>query len=100
MVGRSPARFLAPLALLGVVLALVLVMHRPADSSSPSPSQSAADIQHAAPHHAKRTYVVRSGDTLSTIAADAGISLPALQKLNPEIDPNAIRPGQRLRLRP
>ena len=41
------------------------------------------------------TYKVRKGDTLSEIAEDAGISLAALIKLNPQIkNPNLINPGQ------
>ena len=41
------------------------------------------------------TYKVQKGDTLSEIAADAGISVSALLKLNPQIkNPNLIKPGQ------
>lgn len=41
------------------------------------------------------TYKVRKGDTLSEIAEDAGLSLAALLKLNPQIkNPNLINPGQ------
>jgi hypothetical protein len=41
------------------------------------------------------TIKVQKGDTLSEIAADAGISLSALLKLNPQIkNPNLIKPGQ------
>ena len=41
------------------------------------------------------TYKVRKGDTLSEIAEDAGISLAALLKLNPQIkNKNLINPGQ------
>jgi LysM repeat protein len=41
------------------------------------------------------TIKVKKGDTLSEIAEDAGISLSALLKLNPQIkNPNLIKPGQ------
>jgi len=41
------------------------------------------------------TKKVKKGDTLSEIAEDAGISLSALLKLNPQIkNPNLINPGQ------
>jgi len=41
------------------------------------------------------TVTVKKGDTLSAIAAKAGISLSALIKLNPQItNPNLIKPGQ------
>jgi LysM repeat protein len=40
-------------------------------------------------------YVVKSGDTLSAIARDKGVSLSALVKANPQIlHPDLIRPGQ------
>jgi LysM repeat protein len=41
------------------------------------------------------TYTVKKGDTLSAIAAKAGISLKQLIGLNPQIkNPNLINPGQ------
>jgi hypothetical protein len=41
------------------------------------------------------TYEVRKGDTFSEIAEDAGLSLSALIKLNPQIkNPSLIKPGQ------
>ena len=40
-------------------------------------------------------YIVRSGDTLTAIAARFGVSLAALEAANPQIsDPNRIFPGQ------
>ena len=49
----------------------------------------------AAPSAAGGNYTVRSGDTLSGIAARHGVSLAALERANPQIgDPNRIRPGQ------
>jgi LysM repeat protein len=44
-------------------------------------------------------YVVRNGDTLSSIAQRAGVSLSALVRANPSLsDPNKLRIGQQLRL--
>jgi LysM repeat protein len=43
-------------------------------------------------------YVVRSGDTLSTIAARFGLSTAGILALNPTIDPAVIVTGQVLRL--
>ncbi|MGD9100238.1 MAG: LysM peptidoglycan-binding domain-containing protein [Anaerolineae bacterium] len=44
------------------------------------------------------TYVVRSGDTLSQIARQFGLSLTALARLNGITNPALIHPGQVLRL--
>ena len=45
-------------------------------------------------------YTVRSGDTLSKIAKEHGMSLNALKKLNPQItNPNLIRVGQKIKVK-
>ena len=50
------------------------------------------------PAPAKRTYVVKSGDTLSGIAARFGTSWQALAQKNNLANPNLIFPGQVLRI--
>ena len=50
------------------------------------------------PAPAKRTYVVRSGDNLSAIAARFGTSWQALAQKNGLSNPNLIFPGQVLRI--
>lgn len=45
------------------------------------------------------TYMVKSGDTLSAIAAKYGTTVSALTTLNGIRNPNLIYPGQKLRLR-
>jgi LysM repeat protein len=47
----------------------------------------------------RRVYVVRSGDTLVTIAARTGVPIEELLSLNPSIDPQGLVTGQRLKLR-
>uniref|UniRef100_A0A6J5ZSG8 Unannotated protein n=1 Tax=freshwater metagenome TaxID=449393 RepID=A0A6J5ZSG8_9ZZZZ len=46
------------------------------------------------------TYTVRSGDTLSSISIETGIPLATIQELNPDIDTQALQPGQKLQLKP
>ncbi|MEY3529847.1 MAG: LysM domain [Verrucomicrobiota bacterium] len=43
------------------------------------------------------SYAVQKGDTLSGIAKKAGISLKALQDLNPDVNPNRMQIGQLLK---
>lgn len=43
-------------------------------------------------------YVVKPGDTLSRIAAERGLSVAAITRLNELADPDRLRPGQRLLL--
>jgi LysM repeat protein len=45
------------------------------------------------------TYKIREGDTLSAIADETGVSVARIEDLNPGLDPQAITPGQKIRLR-
>ncbi len=42
---------------------------------------------------------VRKGDTLSKIAKRNGVSLSKIRRLNPNINPNRIKPGDRIRIK-
>ena len=46
-----------------------------------------------------RFYRVRQGDTLESIAARFETDVDVLLELNPNIDPLALSPGQRIRVR-
>jgi LysM repeat protein len=48
---------------------------------------------------ARRTYVVRSGDTLAKIAAQTGVAIDRLIAINPSVDPQGLVTGQRIKLR-
>ncbi|WP_320671486.1 LysM peptidoglycan-binding domain-containing protein [Patulibacter defluvii] len=96
---RTPFRFIAPGALVAIVVAVLLVVGSGGSESAPQrgDTRPAAEKRERGP---KRTwYRVRSGDSLSAIAQKHGISVDRLIELNPEIDPQAIRAGQRVRLR-
>jgi LysM repeat protein len=43
-------------------------------------------------------YVIKSGDTLGTIAVKYDTTVEDLLRLNPDVDPNALHPGDRLRV--
>lgn len=60
--------------------------------TSTSPKTTPASAQ-------KKTYTVKSGDTLGTIAETTGVSVAELQQLNPELDPQSLTVGDRIRLR-
>jgi LysM repeat protein len=108
MAGRSPARFLAPIALIAFLFALYSVVHgagdpqtgrdNGAESSQPSATATKTAAKKSSKKKKRKMYTVKSGDTPSGIAAKAGISLEELEKLNPDLDPQSLSPGQRLRL--
>jgi LysM repeat protein len=110
MAARSPARFLAPLALLGFVLALALIVtHSTGGSGSSSnttqeqpfatPTPTGGKSAKAKKSKAPRFYVVKSGDTPSSIAVKTGVPLSQIEQLNPSLDPQALSLGERIRLR-
>ena len=107
MAGRSPLRFLAPIALLAFAVALYTVVHDASDpagkSSSDTPAQTSATPakQSASKKSSKtkrRVYTVKKGDTASAIAEKTGVSIETMQKLNKNFDPQSLSLGQRIRL--
>jgi LysM repeat protein len=110
MAHRSPARFLAPLALVAFALALFIVVtsSQTTGGGEPSAAPSAGDEQ-AAPdgeggepekeRKGPRFYTVKPGDTPSAIAEKTDTPLEDIERLNPDIDPQTLSPGTRIRLR-
>jgi spore germination protein YaaH len=98
---RNVGRYVAPIALVAVIVATVLVIRAGLDATAHTAPAHHADRAvlnvHAPPR--RRFYVIRPGDTLSTISVKTGVSVPTLETLNSSVDPNALQTGQRLRLR-
>jgi LysM repeat protein len=104
MADRNPARLAAPLALVAAAIAVAVVVQASGtDSSSRSDRTATRTAQTQPVRRARprpRAYVVKSGDTLTLIAERTGVSLDTIMRLNPEVDPNALQTGQRLKLAP
>ena len=113
MARRSPARLLAPLALVGFAFALLLVLNgggsdgeRSAggDGGSSSPASATATPtstpRPSTSSKEPRSYTVKPGDTPSAIADETGVSLEEIERLNPDLDPQLLSPGDRIKLRP
>ena len=104
MAHRSPARFLAPLALLAVVFALfMIVQSSQTESGGSGSSNRTTDSRPTATptpeRKGPRRYRVKVGDTPSSIAEKTGVPLEDILRLNPDLDPQTIQVGQRIRLR-
>jgi LysM repeat protein len=107
MAGRSPVRFLAPLALVAVVIALFVVVNNSTKDTetTTNPKQSTGQTNSPAKAKAKkqrkgpRRYIVKNGDTPSSIAEKTGVPLDDIMRLNPDLDPQTLSPGQRITLR-
>ena len=105
---RSLVRWLGPLVLIGAVVLVVWVITSTlADPSSSGPNVEASPAgsatHDATPSTTKtpsssRTYTVHSGDFLTTVSEKTGVSVDRLRELNPSVDANALRVGQKIRL--
>ncbi len=90
------ARVAAPvLFLLAVTIAVLLVRSGLRENDAPDAVPPGA-VQPSGP----QTVVVRTGDTLEAIAVRTGTTVAVLTRLNPGLDPELLRVGQRVRVRP
>jgi LysM repeat protein len=105
----SPARLLAPISLIVFVLALFVVI---ASSGTGEDSDDNGDRgsqqqqvtttpgdSSTEPRGGGTFYTVKTGDTLAAIAETVGVPVTRLLELNPELDPQALVSGQKIRLR-
>jgi LysM repeat protein len=106
-----PGRLLAPLALALCVVAVIVVVNNTLGNDASTSSSSGAKTntvkqaggtggaQTTAAKARKTTYTVKPGDVLSSIAERTGVSVADLVRLNPGVDPQSLRAGQKLKLR-
>jgi LysM repeat protein len=107
MAPRSPARFLAPLALVAFGIALFTVVTSSSTEPDPAdePNRATETRPAATPNGERRErkgprrYTVKPGDTPSSIAEKTGVPLEEILRLNPDLDPQTLAPGQRIKLR-
>lgn len=95
--GRIVARLLAPLLLLGVAAAIVLIVRSPPAflrTTGAGPQATRATVHRRLPPY----WTVRAGNSFAVIAAKTGLTMDQLQAYNPNVDPLALTPGQRLNL--
>jgi LysM repeat protein len=98
MPARSPARFVAPIALVAfTAVAIAIATSSSSTSNSSKPATPSRPVHHA-PRHS--VVIVHTGDSLSRIAVRNGVSVVRIEQLNPQLNPNALRVGQRLKLVP
>ena len=108
---QSWARYVAPAAFLLAVTGIVLLVRtslRVDHTTSPTTTRAAPVTTRAvvpgpaAPRPAggpKQYYVIKSGDTLDAIAGRFATTVDNLLALNPGIQPTALAPGERVRIK-
>jgi LysM repeat protein len=105
MVRRSRGRYLAPIALAATITGTYLIVHNGLTHKSSTASSHVTRQPPPAAKHRRtvdkaKFYVVKPGDTLSSIAQKTGVSVGTLESLNPKVvNPNSLQTAQRLRLR-
>jgi len=96
------ARIFAVIALAGAVVVVIVAISGSLGDSDPS-----TESRHGNDHSSQKgshktkasTYVVKSGDTLVSIAHRTGVPVVHILALNPEVDPQILIAGETLKLR-
>lgn len=104
---KSPsagARALAAVALICGVLILIVVIATSLgggskDGGGHRPNASHTSGERAKKHKTPAVYVVENGDTLTSIAHETGVTVARILELNPEVDPQVLVSGEKLKLR-
>ncbi|HJQ82547.1 MAG TPA: LysM domain-containing protein [Candidatus Binatia bacterium] len=106
-------RYLAPAAFLALVTIAVLLVRSGLHHSGAKPVTTTTAPTHTQPRATRATttrattttaaagqfYTVQSGDTYSVIASRFGTTVTQLEALNPGVSSNALRIGQRIRVK-
>jgi LysM repeat protein len=96
---RSPARYLAPIALVVVLVAAIVVVASTGGEESSTDKTTTAPKMHTKSGKAKKFYRVKPGDLLSEISDKTGVNIATIIELNPDVDPQALQAGQLIRIR-
>ena len=111
---RNPLRLVAPVALVLFTVAVLLVVATSGGSGdggggTAANTEKARDLGPAERRERRQArksgklpqgvYVVKTGDTLGSIAEKTGVPVDKLLELNPELDPQSLTSGQRIKLR-
>jgi hypothetical protein len=101
---RKPNYFARVLAMLALVGAFVLVIFILATTESSDSGDDGDDKTATEKGPTKKgenaleegVWILRDGDTLTSISEQTGIDVEDLEELNPDIDPQTLAPGQRI----
>jgi LysM repeat protein len=93
------ARYVLPALLVMLAFGSFLIIATSGSDQPPvRPLETPAQVDPTGGRGKQKKITVKSGDTASTIAQHAGMTVDRLQALNPGVALDTLRPGQRLRL--
>jgi len=105
----TSARVLAPATLVVCAILFFVVLatsgggggdkRQEANGSQTQSSQSSRPRRRRGPRPQGVTYTVKAGDTLGSISQKTGVDVELLAERNPQLDPQALVAGQKLKLR-
>lgn len=101
----ATARAIAAIALVGGVIVILLVVGSSLGGDSGGGERGTGTTSgHVKPQkkesgQAPKVYVVEYGDTLISIAHRTGVPVAKIERLNPEVDPQVLVAGEKLKLR-
>ena len=106
----SFARLLAPLALIAVIAAILAIVLGSGVVGDDNGSETAGTqalpaategttTSNKKQKRTPRTYTIKANDTLSAIAEKNGTTVERLLELNPDLDPQGLVAGQKIKLR-
>jgi LysM repeat protein len=98
----ASVRVLAPLgvALVAIAVLVVIATSLGGDSSNGDGGDGRGDGGGQKKERTgEKVYVVEPGDTLTTISDKTGVGVDKLSRLNPDLDPQALISGERVKLR-
>lgn len=102
---RSAARLIAPVALVLSAVAVLMVIQASTgsgDDPGKEPAETTATQQEPTQTTKQRvrpSYTVKLNDTLERISEKTGVSVAQLETLNPDLDPQNLIVGQKIKLR-
>jgi LysM repeat protein len=105
---RTPARVLAPAALVVCAVLFLFVVatsggggsEEKSDSANTQTQSTRSTERKPRPKRSKgSTYTVKAGDTLGSISEKTGVPVEQLQERNPDLDAQALVAGQKINLR-
>jgi LysM repeat protein len=104
------ARILASVALLGSIAVVLVVVSSETGGEDTARNPAASKPKNTDSGQGEgagqqnrgggpKVYEVQEGDSLTAIAVETGVPIETIEELNPGLDPQALIPGQKLKLR-
>jgi LysM repeat protein len=93
----APVAFLAAITI-GALVVRAGLQHGKHHAATPTTTVTSKKKDHGHRPRHRRMYIVEPNDTLESIATKTGTTVAELERLNPQVNPTALRVGQKIRV--